>query len=194
MQYLYMMKKQRNSNRHEKKKMVGKLIFKIMTLCMVMLCCHACGEKSTFINIEHPFICFINQSDDTVWVEMKNSREITFNFNRPIEDSLFYGMTQAIQPNSMAQMKAEYFPYWEEYHYDGSYVKDTASFIARVFVMDSCAPTNIKYALNHIYYESDSIQVINTLKEFEKKHLLLKKWYSREELDSMNWTIVYPQK
>lgn len=189
-----MMKKKRNSNRHEKKKMVGKLIFKIMTLCMAMLCCHACGEKSTFINIEHPFICFINQSDDTVWIEMKNSREITFTFNRPIEDSLFYGMAQAIQPNSMAQMKAEYFPYWEEYHHGDSYVKDTASFIARVFVMDSCAPTHIKYALNHIYYESDSVQVINTLKEFEKKHLLLKKWYSREELDSMNWTIVYPQK
>lgn len=188
------MKKQRNSNRHEKKKMVDKLIFKIMTLCMAMLGCHSCVETSAFIDIEHPFICFINQSDDTVWIEMKNSREITFNFNRPIEDSLFYGMTQAIQPNSMAQMKAEYFPYWEEYHYGGSYVKDTASFIARVFVMDSCAPTNIKYALNHIYYESDSIQVINTLKEFEKKHLLLKKWYSREELDSMNWTIVYPQK
>lgn len=189
-----MMKKQRNSNRHEKKKMVGKLIFKIMTLCMAMLGCHSCVETSAFIDIEHPFICFINQSDDTVWVEMKNSREITFTFNRPIEDSLFYGMTQAIQPNSMAQMKAEYFPYWEEYHHGDSYVKDTASFIARVFVMDSCAPTHIKYALNHIYYESDSVQVINTLKEFEKKHFLLKKWYSREELDSMNWTIVYPQK
>lgn len=188
------MKKQRNSNRHEKKKMVGKLIFKIMTLCMAMLGCHSCVETSAFIDIEHPFICFINQSDDTVWVEMKNSREITFTFNRPIEDSLFYGMTQAIQPSSMAQMKAEYFPYWEEYHHGDSYVKDTASIIVRVFVMDSCAPTNIKYALNHIYYESDSVQVINTLKEFEKKHLLLKKWYSREELDSMNWTIVYPQK
>lgn len=173
--------------------MANKSRIRIMPLCMVILCFHACVEHGMYIHIEHPFIRFINQSDDTVWVEMLNSREITFVFDRSIGDSLFYGIDQAILPNSTVQMNADYFPYWEEYYYKDSYVKDTAPFIARVFVMDSCAPTNIQYARNHYtHYTTDSTQVINTLKNFEEKHLLKKKWYSKEELDSMNWTIVYP--
>jgi len=176
--------------------MVGKLIFKIMTLCMAMLCCHACGEKSAFINIEHPFIRIVNQSDDTIWIEALNQRGIEY-FKGVPEDSLFYGIDEMVLPHSMKQLMSRLCPFWEGELYGRTIVEDNFTYIARVFIMDSCTSVDINMARIKYYrdlYQTDSIQVIEALKKFEKNHLLHKHWYTKKELDSINWTIVYPQK
>lgn len=170
--------------------MVMKLFNKVITICMAALCCHACFDE--FINdIDHPYIRFVNQSDDTVWVEMLNPREITFNFKGTINDSLFYGVENIVLPNSTKQINSYYSPYWGGDIRGNVYVEKDTAYIARVFVMDSCTPTRIWYAREK-YYHGDSLQVIQTLKKFEQNHLLYKHWFSKEELDCLNWTIVYP--
>ena len=163
--------------------MVGKLIFRIMTLCMVMLCCHGCKEISNYWEIENPFIRFINQSDDTVWVEVLNDKEFIHQFKGTINDSLSYGMDyNKVLPYSTTQIAAYYNPYWKE-------VADS-SYTVRVIVTDSYSGSSF-WEKN---FSSDSLRWIEAAKEFEKKHLLQKKWYSKKQLDSMNWTIVYPLK
>ena len=100
-----------------------------------------------------------------------------------------------ILPNSTEQIMSRLSPHWVG---NSIYEEDTA-YIARLFVMDSCIPSevDITIAREDYYrelYQTDSMQIINTLKDFERNHLLFKHWYSKEELDSINWTIVYPQK
>ena len=165
----------------EEEKMV-KSFHKIIVLCMAILCCHGCGEDTNYWEIENPFIRFINQSDDTVWVEVLNDKEFIHHFKGTINDTLPYGMDyNRVLPHSTEQIEAYYYPYWKD-------VVDSL-YTVRVFVSDSYSSSTF-WEKN---FDSDSLQLIEAAKEFDKKHLLLKKWYSKKELDSINWTIVYPQ-
>lgn len=177
--------------------MVIKILNRNIILCMTILYCHACVNHSNYWEIDNPFIRFVNQSDDTVWIEMLSPREITNIFGGDIMDSLFYGCDQMILPNSTEQIMSWLYPHWAENSFGEIYTEDNV-YIARLFVMDSCAPTeiDIRMARNDYYkelYQTDSMQVIKAIKDFERNHLLFKHWYSKVELDSMNWTIVYPQ-
>ena len=173
-----------------------KELFKICIGIIAFCCISPCEEKVYYYEIANPFIRIVNQSDDTIWIEALNQRGIEY-FKGVPKDSLFYGIDQIVLPHSMKQLMHRLCPFWEGELYGQTIVEDKFTYIARIFIMDSCAPVDIDMAREKYYrdlYQTDSIQGINTLKEFEKKHLLLKKWYSKEEPDSMNWTIVYPQK
>ena len=102
-----------------------------------------------------------------------------------------------ILPNSTKQIISNLYPHWVE-NSSGKIYKEDTVFVARLFVMDLCSPSeiDINLARNEYYkelYQIDSMQIIKALKDFESNHLLFKHWYSRKELDSINWTIVYPQ-
>ena len=174
------------------KKELIKICIGIITSC----CISSCNEKVYYCEIDNPFIRIINQSDDTIWVEALNQRGIEY-FKGVPEDSLFYGIDEMVLPHSMKQLMSRLCPFWEGELYGQTIVEDNFTYIARIFIMDSCTSVDINMAREKYYrdlYQTDSIQVIEALKEFEKNHLLHKHWYTKKELDSINWTIVYPLK
>ena len=172
-----------------------KELFKIC-IGIIAFCCISSCDKVYYCEIDNPFIRIVNQSDDTIWIEALNQRGIEY-FKGVPEDSLFYGIEEMVLPHSMKQLMHRLCPFWEGELYGQAIVEDNFTYIARIFIMDSCAPVDIDMAREKYYrdlYQTDSIQVIEALKEFEKNHLLHKHWYTKKELDSINWTIVYPQK
>lgn len=163
--------------------------YKFLYLLAAALCCGFSCENTYLKEIENPYIRFVNQSDDTVWVEMLSPYEITdYYYKESIEDSFFYGETYwPTGPHTVRQIRMSQALVEEPYE----------PFAVRIFVMDYDSPINIDHARFDYYKKQcgmDSLQVIQYLKEFEQNHLLYKHWYSKEELDSLNWTIVYPQK
>lgn len=157
-----------------------------LCLASAFLCCNLCCEDSIFHNVENPYIRIVNQSNDTLWIEILLPRDFP-QFKGDIEDSIFYGLTYwEVQPNSMKQI-----------HINGRAEKvNYEPFAARIFIMDSCSTININHARFKYYIEEcglDSLQVIQILKNFEHQHMLSKRWCTKAELDSINWTIVYPQ-
>lgn len=163
---------------------MNKIIFSTAITAYICCCFLSCEPHNIHHEIENPFIRFVNQSDDTVWVEMLTHRELDY-FSPQVQDSIFYGIDQMIPPQSIRQSYASSNPHWTGY----TQPKEESAFAARVFVMDSCAPVNI---IN--YKNSNKESVIQTLKSFEKNHLIFKHLYTKREIDSLNWTIVFPQK
>lgn len=160
-----------------------------ISLAVIFLCSFSCrdGYREIYHDIEHPFICFVNQSDDTVWVEVLLPDDFA-SYKGLLEDSIFYGLAYwNVKPHAMQQI-------WINHSSEESNYRP---FAARVFVMESESSININHARFEYYKKEcglDSMQVIQILKEFEQKHLHYKHWYTKEELDNINWTIVYPQK
>lgn len=171
--------------------MVVRYFLKTTTLSMILLCCLSCKEDVIYHYVDHPFIRIVNQSEDTLWVEMLNPREIEY-FKGEVMDSMFYGIDQMVLPNSTKQIKSEFYPYWGGTLQGSTYIEENSRYVARVIIMDACAPTKIWHA-REAQYKADSLRTIQMLKEFEQKHLLFKHWYAKEELNKTGWTIVYPQ-
>ena len=170
------MKKYKNMNQY----------FQSALLAICCFCFQACEMDEIYHEYEHPFIRIVNQGNNAIWIEVLTPHGMEHSYGaEAIADTISYGESLEVAPYSMVLFGMDF---WDSDEYE--------PFAARIFIADTCAPINIKAAREKYYqelYNTDSLSVIQALQDFEKKHLLLKKWYSKKELDSLNWTIIFPQ-
>lgn len=111
----------------------------------------------------HLYVNFINHSDIPVWVHTTSHTYI-----EGLENFQPILVNDYVEANEASELK----PYggfaWEDYLYAG-----------QIFVV--CVYSK---SLKDKPKDED-------YKEFERKYLLSKKWYTTEELDELNWTINY---
>lgn len=173
------------------KKKSARLGLAITIACSLQSCLFDIDDFD-YEQVEYPFILFVNQSTDSVWVEMMSPEDMTYQMNAPLNDTLYYGWGEPVPPQSIRQLTP-----WGYYRWDYA-VKNNQGFVCRLFVMDAAAPIDFResFSKKQEYDNSnyDSLTVRQMLSEFEQAHLLRRHWYTKEELDSLNWTIVYPQK
>lgn len=112
----------------------------------------------------HSAIHFVNNSDNPVWLE--------WNPRYPMSetDSLFSGFQVRIKNNDSFDLMPLKSECWE-----GELKKNP---FVRIFLFD--AP------YNSISNNPDS------LLRFQQEHLIDMHWYTKKELDSLNWTIHFP--
>jgi len=140
----------------------------LTTLCVlsasILLTAFSCDSRifSYECSAGHPNIQFINHTGKTIWLE--------WNPRYPMEssDSLFSGFQVRIKDSfNLMPLKSEC---WEGELRNIPFV--------RIFLFD--AP------YNSISNHPDS------LLRFQEEHLIDMHWYTKKELDSLNWTIHYP--
>lgn len=153
-----------------------------LVLIIILICCLQSCERISVETVRYPYLCFINESDDTIWTEIIAAQDMSGFYGRSNRDSFFYGEVwehSAVNPHSMKRY---------EVLYEDSQMSEP--FVFRIMFVDSF-PTcySIRYADN-----IDSLKIVEDLKAFENNHLLYKRWYSKDDLDHMNWTIIYPSK
>lgn len=146
-----------------------KQIKRLTTLCLmsmtILLTAFTCEEviRSNEYgcgDYSHPNIYFVNQSSKPVWLE--------WNPRYPMDrtDSLFSGFQVKVKDSlNLMPLKSKC---WEGELMNIPFV--------RIFLFD--AP----------YYSVSNHP--DSLRRFQEEHLIDMHWYTKEELDSLNWTIV----
>ena len=141
----------------------------LCSICISLILTATTCERHTFSFEEgcnndnnHPNILFVNRSDNPIWLEW-NPR-----YPMSESDSLFSGFQVRVKDTlNLMPLKSLC---WE-----GELKKIP---FVRIFLFD--AP------YNSISNHPDS------LLRFQEEHLIDMHWYTRKELDSLNWTIHYP--
>lgn len=145
-----------------------KRVIRLSLLCQaILLTASTCEvvnswEEGCYSEKSHPNVRFINDSASDVWVE--------WNPRYPMEwtDSLFSGFqVQVIDSLNLMPLKSIC---WE-----GEFI--SVPFI-RLFIFDEAYNSSIR----------DSA----SLSQHQDEHLVFKHWYTKEELNELNWTIHYP--